>query len=110
MSTPYSDSTQPIEHNDAETPRIEVTLERRTDRDEVALCVADNGPGVPQEEIDVLRADQEDQLQHLSGFGLWFVNWVVTNSGGGLEFAENEPRGSVVRLVFPTAEPDASLN
>lgn len=99
-----------IEHNDAEAPRIEVTLERRTDKDEVALCVADNGPGVPHEEIDVLRAEQEDQLQHLSGFGLWFVNWVVTNSGGDLEFAENEPRGTVVRLVFPSAEPDAPAN
>ena len=99
-----------IEHNDAETPRIEVTLERRTGRDEVALCVADNGPGVPQDEIDVLESEQEDQLQHLSGFGLWFVNWVVTNSGGDIAFAENDPRGSVVKLVFPTAQPDGPPN
>lgn len=93
-----------IEHTDAETPRIAVTLERQQSGQEVALCIADHGPGIPRSEIETLESEQEGQLQHLDGFGLWFVNWVVRLAGGGLEFADNEPRGTIVRLVLPAVD------
>ncbi len=92
-----------IEHNDTDTPEIEVTLERQPNDKEVALCIADNGPGVPQNETGVLESDQEGQLQHLSGIGLWLVNWVVSLSGGDLAFEDNDPRGTVVKLILPAA-------
>jgi PAS domain S-box-containing protein len=93
-----------IEHNDSDSPRVAVTLDRRHDTDELELRVADNGPGIPDETIDVLNSEQEAQLDHLDGFGLWLVHWVLTLSGGSLEFAENTPRGTVVTLVLPAAE------
>lgn len=92
-----------IEHNDTDTPEIEVTLERQPNDKEVALCVADNGPGVPENETEVLESDQEGQLQHLGGIGLWLVNWVVSLSGGDLAFEDNDPRGTVVKLILPAA-------
>jgi PAS domain S-box-containing protein len=92
-----------VEHNDSETPRVTVGLSRRPERGEVELRVADNGPGIPDETVEVLNAEREDQVDHLSGFGLWAVRWVLTLSGGRLEFAENEPRGTVAKLVLPAA-------
>jgi PAS domain S-box-containing protein len=93
-----------VEHNDSDTPMVTVTLHRRPDPGEIELRIADNGPGIPDETVEILNAEQEDQIDHLSGFGLWAVHWVVTLSGGRLEFADNEPRGTVVKLVLPAAQ------
>lgn len=93
-----------IEHNDSDSPQVAVALSRRQDTDELELRIADNGPGIPDETIEVLSSEQEEPLDHLNGFGLWLVHWVLTLSGGSLEFAENTPRGSVVKLVLPAAQ------
>jgi PAS domain S-box-containing protein len=92
-----------VQHNDSDTPAVTVALRRRPEHGEIELRIADNGPGIPEETIDVLNAEREGQLDHLDGFGLWTVHWVVTLSGGRLEFAENEPRGTVTKLVLPAA-------
>lgn len=90
-----------VEHNDAESPEVNVKVEK-TDR-YVELEVSDNGPGIPGEEREVLLEGEETQLRHTSGIGLWFVNWVVDEFEGEIRFDENEPRGSVVTLRFPRA-------
>jgi len=94
------------EHNDADDPVVEVTL-GRTDG-AVELRVADNGPGIPDHEQDVLFEGEETALEHGSGIGLWLAYWVVDKSEGVIEFADNDPRGAVVsvRLDAP-ARPDA---
>lgn len=95
-----------VEHNDAETPHVEVVA--RTVSDEgsewVEFRVADNGPGIPDTELDVLQRGYETDLEHMSGLGLWVVNWIVSASGGEVRFRENEPRGSVVILRLPSAD------
>lgn len=95
--------TNAVEHNDADTPEVRATLVRRHEDGEVEVRIEDNGPGIPDETVEVLSAEREGQLDHLSGFGLWAVHWVLTVSGGRLEFAENEPRGTVTKLVLPAA-------
>lgn len=96
-----------IRHNDSDRPDVALTLEPDPDPDPdpdvdlVHLRVADNGPGIPQQELDVLTARAETQLVHGSGLGLWLVRWAVTLSGGRLSFDANEPRGSIVTLSLP---------
>lgn len=90
-----------IQHNNTETPEVDVSLERQDE--EIELRIADNGPGIPEEVIEVLQSDRETQLEHLDGFGLWLVSWVVGLSGGVVKFSENDPRGSVVRVLLPAA-------
>lgn len=91
-----------IVHSDEETPRVTVTVENLDET--VCVSVADDGPGIPRMERDVLTQRGElDPLYHGSGLGLWQVNLIVTQADGRLEFAENEPRGSIVRLHFPPA-------
>ncbi len=56
------------------------------------------------EELDVLTAGEETDLNHGSGIGLWVVNWVVTRYGGELSFETPPEGGSLVRITLPAAE------
>ncbi|WP_299266071.1 histidine kinase N-terminal 7TM domain-containing protein [Halorientalis sp.] len=92
-----------IEHNDNPEPLIEVAVSAWADDDEFAIEVVDNGPGIHEEERAVLLRGRETQLNHISGLGLWIINWIVTESGGTVQFEENDPRGSVVTIRVPIA-------
>lgn len=86
-------------HNDRR-PNVVVTIEDR--QGQLLVEVADNGPGIPGAERELLSEGQEiTQLRHASGLGLWMVNWVVTQAGGSIDFEDNEPRGSIVTLSLP---------
>ncbi|MFB6142377.1 MAG: histidine kinase N-terminal 7TM domain-containing protein [Halorientalis sp.] len=94
-----------VEHNDNPDAEVEVSVRvRETAGDDVVVEIADNGPGIPQHERAVLLRGRETQLDHISGLGLWFINWIVTESGGTVAFDENEPSGSVVTIRLPRAE------
>ncbi|ELZ15283.1 multi-sensor signal transduction histidine kinase [Haloterrigena salina JCM 13891] len=94
-----------VEHHDGATPTIEVSVCDRSDDGMLSLSVADDGPGMPDEERELLQGDREiTQLRHASGLGLWLVNLVVTQAGGQLSFDANEPRGTVVTLEIPRAD------
>jgi len=96
-----------VEHNDAQTPRlaIDVQSSRRDDEGDgtVVVQIRDNGPGIPEHELDVLERGHETKLRHSSGLGLWFVHWVVDASSGRITFNRNRPRGSIVELHLPAA-------
>ncbi|MFB6164106.1 MAG: histidine kinase N-terminal 7TM domain-containing protein [Haloarculaceae archaeon] len=94
-----------VEHNDNPEPLIEVSVTvRRTDDGEVEIRIADNGPGIPEDERAVLLRGRETQLEHVSGLGLWIINWIVTESGGTIDIEPNDPRGSVVTMCLPAAD------
>ena len=97
-----------VVHNDGTSPTVwvEVATEERDGEPVVAVRVADDGPGIPPEEVDVLRRGHETSLEHTSGLGLWLVHWIVTESGGSVTFEERDPRGSVVEMTLPRTEPD----
>ena len=92
-----------IEHNDTDSPTVELDV-TADDDDRVQIRVADNGPGIPEMERQVLREGQEGSLLHGSGIGLWTIHWLVTRVGGNVSIADNEPRGTVVTLVIPRAD------
>lgn len=95
-----------IEHNDRDDPVVTITLDNRTTADDrwIELTVADDGPGIPEMEIDVLERGEETPLEHGSGIGLWLVNWLVSHLDGDVAFEEREPRGTVVRVRLPPAD------
>jgi PAS domain S-box-containing protein len=77
-----------IEHAGAD-PTIRIRVETTPDTVVVTLC--DDGPGIPDHEIDVLRGDEPiTQLKHGSGLGLWLVVWVVESYGGTVRFDADE--------------------
>ena len=97
-----------VEHSDRARPTIDVTLRDRPDDEIVTVSIADDGPGIPSEERELLEGDREiTQLRHGSGLGIWLVNWIVRQAGGRLSFADNDPRGTVVTLEVPRADTES---
>lgn len=87
-----------IEHNDRAAPEVHVSVavdERTTVR------VADDGPGIPDEDRDVMARDLETPLDHSSGFGLWLARWIVEEADGTIRIDDRAPRGTVVTLELP---------
>ncbi|WP_338742238.1 ATP-binding protein [Haloplanus salilacus] len=90
-------------HSDGAAPQIDVRVRSGTDA-AAELVVADDGPGLPKREQEILAAGTETQLKHGQGIGLWFVNWAVNQLGGDLEFQQNDPEGSVVTIRLYRAD------
>ena len=86
-----------LEHTDSDAPSVRITVRPGPDG-AAELVVADDGPGLPDWEQEILAAGTETQLKHGRGIGLWFVRWAVTQLGGELELDENDPTGSVVTV------------
>jgi len=97
-----------VEHNDAADPTVRVTVDDGTEEGDrfVTLEIADDGPGLPEMEREVFETGSETPLQHSSGLGLWIARWVVATIGGEITVEERDPRGTVVRMLLPRADPD----
>jgi len=90
-----------IVHSDRERPHVAVTVTADPDTECVRVEIADDGPGVPSAEWDVIFSGEETPLAHGSGIGLWMMYWTITAMGGTIELTDNEPRGSVVTCQVP---------
>ncbi len=79
------------------------------DGEAVHLSVADDGPGIPPAEIDVVTGETDiTQLTHGSGLGLWLVNWMIDSYGGSVSFARSAIGGSHVEITLEAAPADPS--
>lgn len=88
-------------HADREAPSVDVSV--ATADGETVVRIADDGPGIPALERELLTTrTEESQLAHGRGLWLWLTYLIVRRSGGRIEFADNEPRGSVVTVALPT--------
>ena len=97
-----------VEHNDQSVPEVSATVTGSTADGEVTVAVADNGPGLPDREQEVIETGTETTLKHSNGLGLWIAYWTITTSGGTITFAENTPRGSVITIRLPSASAEQS--
>jgi len=97
-----------IEHCDQAIPEVEISCEQAPERDDwVAITVADNGPGIPEDQQVILENGEETDLEHGNGLGLWTVQWIVTMAGGDLEIDTRADRGTVVTIHLPTIRPNS---
>ncbi|MFC6990197.1 PAS domain S-box protein [Haloplanus sp. GCM10025708] len=88
-----------IVHCDCESPTVEIGLDHRDDI--AVLRVADEGPPIPDADVDVLTGlGPVDPLYHGSGLGLWLVYWSVTHSRGTVS-VETSDDGNVVTVEVP---------
>ncbi|MDB2238766.1 ATP-binding protein [Halorubrum ezzemoulense] len=87
-----------IVHSD-DPARVDIEVETTAD-DIPQLRIADNGPGIPDRERDLLTESSETQLEHGLGVGLWFVNWAVSQLGAELEFQSTGTTGTTVVVRF----------
>jgi PAS domain S-box-containing protein len=87
-----------IVHSD-DPARVEIEVGTTAD-DIPQLRIADNGPGIPDRERDLLTEPSETQHEHGLGVGLWFVNWAVNQLGAELEFQSTGTTGTTVVVRF----------
>ncbi|WP_313692413.1 PAS domain-containing sensor histidine kinase [Halorarum halobium] len=92
-----------VQHNDADTPHIEVSCEVRDD--EVEVRIADNGSGISDDHKDtVFGKGQRGLGSPGTGIGLYLVDTLVTEYGGEIWAEDNEPMGAVFVVQLPLAE------
>ena len=86
----------------AEEPAVDVSASREGNW--VEIRIRDNGPGIPEDEYQVVTGESEiTQLTHGSGLGLWVAQAVVDAADGRLEFGAPETGGTAVTLRLPAA-------
>ncbi|SIR76085.1 HAMP domain-containing sensor histidine kinase [Williamsia sterculiae] len=83
---------------------VQVVL-RQLDPTRAELTVADSGPGIPQEERDLIferfyRSTASRSMPG-SGLGLAIVRQVVTLHGGTVSAEQSESGGALIRLTLP---------
>nr|WP_202614571.1 PAS domain-containing sensor histidine kinase [Halostella litorea] len=90
-------------HNDRDEPTVEISFEDRAGS--VAVHVADDGPGIPDARKDAIFGKCERGPEsHGSGIGLHLVESLLTEYGGSVRVADNEPTGAVFTVELRKAD------
>lgn len=92
-----------VQHNPAERPVVELAAER--DGDTVAVRVADDGPGMPEEEARRLEDEPPDHLGEVpdASMGLYLVRRLVDSYGGSVGVEDRGPEGTLVTIRLAVA-------
>lgn len=97
--------TNAIEHNTADDPKLRIDVDPDAGPpDTVGLRFTDNGPGMPVGEIQALDTEGQPPLLHSTGLGLWFVDWMITHSGGELTAHRVGSEGTILTLYLPRSQ------
>ncbi|WP_283404189.1 ATP-binding protein [Halorubrum sp. DM2] len=68
----------------------------------VLITVADEGPGFPEDERQVLANGKKEALVHGQGVGLYLAYWVVRSLDSEIEVSESQP-GTTITVRLPAA-------
>jgi len=92
-----------IVHNDKEIP--EITVAATADDELLQVRVADNGPGIPDDQKERIFEEGERGLDSEgTGLGLYLVRTLVDRYDGDVWVEDNEPEGSVFIVELPHRE------
>lgn len=95
--------TNAVYHND--TPRPTVTVDVEASGETVVVRVADDGPGIPDDQKPAVFGRGESGLESPgTGIGLYLVDTIVETYGGDVWVEDNDPRGAVVCVRLPKAD------
>ncbi|MFB6282425.1 MAG: PAS domain S-box protein [Halobacteria archaeon] len=91
-----------LDHNDSSNPRIDIEVKVFETWTEFRF--RDNGPGIPENEWDVVTGRKEiSQISHNTGLGLWLTRYIIDSYDGSMYYKEMEEGGSNVVLRLRTA-------
>jgi len=92
-----------VQHNDSDEPRV--TISSQVDDDSVRIRVADNGPGISDDQRDRIFDSNEKGLESQgTGMGLYLVTNLVDMYDGSVWIEDNEPHGAVFVVELPTSD------
>lgn len=96
-----------IRHHDDQPSAVEVRVTLSVAGDDLLLTVADDGPGLSEQELVVVEEGAEDPLRHGSGLGLWMVNWLAIACGGSIS-ATTGDSGTTISVRVPLRDVDTA--
>lgn len=73
-------------------------------REWARVRVRDRNPPIGDQDVSVLSERPETPLRHGSGLGLWIADWLVSKSGGRIDYRRREGE-NVVDVRFRTSDP-----
>jgi PAS domain S-box-containing protein len=92
-----------IQHNDKQRPEVSVSATTHDRR--VVVRIADNGPGVPDDQKEDIFGRGEKGLDSSgTGLGLYLVQRLITHYGGEVRVEDNDPEGAVFTLELPLTD------
>ncbi|MFW5958879.1 MAG: ATP-binding protein, partial [Natronomonas sp.] len=89
-----------------QTPTIRISLE--ADPNTVEIRIADDGPGLDDNEVAVLETGTETPLAHGTGLGLWLTHWIVTSQDGHVDATVTDD-GTTMTISVPRT-PDMDVH
>ncbi len=84
--------------------RIQVTVEVDKLSETAHVAIADNGPGIQDEDKEKLFLPYFSTKKNGTGLGLAIANRIVSEHGGHIRVKDNEPRGTVFSISIPMKE------
>jgi signal transduction histidine kinase len=92
-----------IQHNDKPVPTVTVEATADESAGTVTVRIADNGPGVSDEQRSELFGKGAKGLDSAgTGIGLYLVHSLVASYDGEVWYEDNDPEGSVFVVELPT--------
>ncbi|WP_336330391.1 ATP-binding protein [Haloarcula sp. CGMCC 1.2071] len=96
-----------VVYSDSDQPRVAVSVTESGDT--VAISVSDNGPGLPERQLDLLARGEIGSYEDRStGFGLDLVRLLV-RSYGGQTAATVTDAGTTITLTLPRVSADGGV-
>lgn len=92
-----------VQHHNGQAAECHIDIAAERTGESTRVEIADNGPGIPQGELESLQAGEESALSHVSGVGLWLITWLCQWAGGTARFDSSDGRGTRVTLEFEPA-------
>lgn len=92
-----------VQHHDGDHPAVTVSVTASSE--DVRIEIADDGPGVPNDQKEAVFGKGELGVESEgTGIGLFLVHVLVSEYGGRVHLADNDPRGTVVVVELPRAD------
>jgi PAS domain S-box-containing protein len=89
-------------HHSGQESEVDIVIEDY--EDEVVIKIADNGPGLPSNEREILTGEIViTPVKHGTGLGLWLAQLIVSKSEGTISVDVGEDEGTVVEVTLPAA-------
>lgn len=87
------------QHNTNADPKVWIEVSR--DGDRVRISIEDNGPGIDEAELALVKNRTETPLEHGTGFGLAVALWGTESADGEITFESRDPTGLAVTVEVP---------
>ncbi|MFB6223407.1 MAG: ATP-binding protein [Haloarcula sp.] len=96
-----------VVYNDSDHPEVEIVVTDATDT--VTISVSDNGPGLPEHQLDLLERGEIGSYEDRStGFGLDLVRLLVQSYGGRTDATVTDD-GTTITLTLPRVSTDGGV-